>query len=84
MGAFRINIRSDLLDQAIKEGKVNNKLDVSKKSNLSYPTVIELVSGRHGETTYGVLAKYLESLGINPYVLNNMKFSDIFCIRESP
>ncbi len=80
--ALEIKINPKLFDRAVEEGRVSGKLEVAAKAGLSYPTVMQLTTGKHGKTTYKVLAAYLVALGINPYDLANMKFNEIFSMRE--
>ncbi len=79
---LKIKIAPQLFEKAVEEGRVSSKLEVAAKAELSYPTVMQLTTGKHGETTYNVLAAYLTALGINPYDLANMKFNEIFDMKE--
>lgn len=75
---MKIQLKKQIYDEALADGRIRNKLDLSRKSKLTYPTIMSLASGEHSVNAYKILGQYCDGLGINMDELSEMKFGDIF------
>jgi hypothetical protein len=79
---MELKLNPELYKRAIDRGLINSMKDIEKNSGLAYVTILKMVKGKFSKQALRCLADYLTGLGFNPYEIAEMKFNDIFQMRE--